>query len=328
MGGDAGPRLTVPAALSTLNRHPGIRIRLFGDTSVLGDLVSGCGAGEDERLELIHCSQVVAMEEKPVSALRNKRQSSLWRGLEATARQEANAFVSAGNTGAIMAMGMELLGKLNGISRPAICTSLPTASGRAYLLDMGANVDCSAEHLLQFARMATHLVTAVEGKSRPRVGLLNIGLETTKGTAVVRQASALCSGNEEINYGGFVEGDGIFSGDFDIVVCDGFAGNVALKASEGAARMVAGMVRASLGSSLRGRLTALLARPVLRSLQQRIDPALYNGASLLGLDGVVIKSHGGTTQAGFEHALDVAITESRQDIPRLIGQKLQPAVSD
>lgn len=326
MGGDLGPRLTVSAALATLQRHPNVRIRLYGDESevdpVLHPLLSQFSPSLRARVERIHCTQTVAMEEKPALALRRKRDSSLWRSIQAVADGEAGACISAGNTGALMAMGIAQLGLLPGIERPAICTAVPTLKGRAWLLDMGANLDCDAGQLVQFARMASAMVQVVEGMDRPRVGLLNVGSEQGKGGAVVQEAAQLLSADKRINYQGFVEGDGIYGGAVDIVVCDGFVGNVALKAGEGVARLIATMLRDSLQSSLVSRFGAWLARPALKGLAARIDPASYNGASLLGLEGVVVKSHGGATSEGFAQSLEVAITAIQQQLPKRIAAVL------
>lgn len=326
MGGDFGPRLTVPSAISSLLRYPHLRLQLYGDeaslapilTPLLASASSACG----DRIDVIHCTQIVAMDEKPALALRRKRDSSMWHALRAVADGRADACISAGNTGALMAMGMSLLGKLPGIDRPAICTAMPTPGGRAYLLDMGANLGCDADHLVQFAHMASAMVQVVESIAEPRVALLNVGHEQDKGDAVVREAAVRLAADPRINYQGFVEGDGIFSGAVDIIVCDGFVGNVALKSSEGVARMISAMLKDSLNASLAGKVGAFFANAALGRLKNRIDPSRYNGASLLGLNGVVIKSHGGATQAGFENALAVAIIAARQDVPQRIAARL------
>ncbi len=329
MGGDLGPRLTVPSAIDVLKRHSDLRLRLFGDASVVEPLLQSLlvhsPAPLRDRVELVHCPDAVAMDEKPAQALRRKRDSSLWHALKAVADGAADACVSAGNTGALMAMGMVLVGRLPGIERPAICTAVPTLGGRAYLLDMGANIDCDADQLVQFARMASAMAQVVDGLASPRVGLLNVGQEESKGGEVVREAALRLAADGGLNYRGFVEGDGIYSGDFDIIVCDGFVGNVALKSSEGVARMIATLLRDSLSASLAGRLGALLARRALARFAAGIDPSRYNGASLLGLDGVVVKSHGGASEAGFGHALEVAITAARQQLPSRIARHLPPA---
>mgnify|MGYP003700585237 CR=1 FL=1 len=323
MGGDSGPRLTVPAAIATLRDNPDLTLRLFGNAEALMPLVAGCPESLRERLLVEHCTEEVTMDDKPATALRRKRGSSMWRALGAVGDGSAQACISAGNTGALVAMAMSALGRLPGISRPAICKALPSTHGKTYLLDMGANVDSSAHHLHQFARMATHLVAVVEGIDRPSVSLLNIGSEAGKGDAVVREAAALLENDAQINYRGFVEGDGIFFGDVDVVVCDGFAGNVAVKTSEGAARYIARLLRHAFAGSWRGKMAGLLVMPLLKPLRQRLDPAIYNGATLLGLNGVVIKSHGGASMPGFCSALDLALIEARRNIPHRIREQLE-----
>jgi len=326
MGGDLGPRLTVSAALSTLERNPRLRLRLYGDEAevdpALNPLLAQLSPDLRVRIERIHCPQTVTMEEKPAQALRRKRDSSLWLALKAVADGDADACISAGNTGALMAMGIAQLGLLPGIERPAICTALPTLEGRAWLLDMGANLDCDADQLVQFAHMASAMVQVVEGVANPRVGLLNVGSEQGKGGAIVQEVALRLAADRRINYQGFVEGDGIYSGDVDIIVCDGFVGNVALKSSEGVARLIGTMLKDSLKASLAGRVGAWLARPALTHFADRIDPANYNGASLLGLKGVVVKSHGGASVEGFSRALEVAITAIRQQVPKRIAAVL------
>lgn len=322
MGGDAGPRLVVPSVLSALRQLPQLRCQLYGNQESLLPLLEKAGSDVAARVEVFHSPQQVLMEDKPAHALRHKRDSSLWHAIAAVARGEAQACVSGGNTGAIMAMGMSLIGTLPGIERPAICTALPTATGKAYLLDMGANIGCDAEQLLQFAYMASAMVETVESLPSPRIGLLNVGSEAGKGDMVVQRAAELLRNDTNLNYRGFVEGDGIFSGDFDIIVCDGFVGNVALKSTEGAARMIVDSLRREIESSLGARLAALVAKASLHRLQKMFDPANYNGANLLGLNGTVIKSHGGASEAGFCNAIQVAVGEAGKNIPARISEKL------
>lgn len=322
MGGDKGPHLTVPAAVATLSRHPGLRLQLFGDRDLVAPHLAALPSSLQSRVTVVHCPQVVTMEDKPGTVLRRKRESSMWLALKAVADGEAQACVSGGNTGALMAMGMTLLGTLEGVERPALCTALPTHGRHAYLLDMGANVGCTAKQLWQFALMASTMMTEIDGVARPRVGVLNVGQEQGKGDDTVREAAELIDRDPRIHYVGFVEGDGIYSGDVDIVVCDGFAGNVALKSSEGVARLIAAQLKQCLADSLRGRLAAWLAAGALRLLRQRIDPSRYNGAVMLGLSGVVVKSHGNANRAGFEHAIDVAVGEVERALPGRIAARL------
>lgn len=321
MGGDFGSRLVVPAVVTTLRKYSRLRCQLHGNQDELEPLLAKA-ADVRSRLAIIHAPQQVAMDEKPGAALRHKRQSSMWNALEAVASGQASACVSAGNTGALMAMGMSLVNTIPGIERPAICTALPTARGKAYLLDMGANIGCDARQLFQFAHMASAMVAEVDLLPSPRIGLLNVGSEAGKGDRVVQQADDLLRADASLNYQGFVEGDGIFSGDFDIIVCDGFVGNVALKSTEGAARMIVGKLRHEIDGSIVAKLAALVARPALLRLQKMLDPANYNGANLLGLNGIVIKSHGSASEPGFCNALEVAIKEVEKNIPARISEKL------
>ena len=321
MGGDFGPRVTVPATLEVLRQQPHLNVVLFGDESQIHDVLDSLAPPSSDRLRIQHCEQSVTMDEKPSVALRCKRASSMWRALQAVADGEARACVSAGNTGALMVMSLFQLGTLPGISRPAICTRVPTSRGYTHLLDLGANLECSARQLYEFALMSS-LAVATPDRPNPTVGLLNIGVEEIKGRQEILDAAQLLKGDPDIRYIGFVEGDALFTGVADIVVCDGFSGNVALKTGEGVAKMIQGLLRQTLSESWLARLGALLARPALKRLLQQVDPAHYNGASLLGLRGVVVKSHGGTTCQGFARALEVAISEVEKDLPVLIEGRL------
>jgi glycerol-3-phosphate acyltransferase PlsX len=262
------------------------------------------------------------MDEKPSSVVRNKHDSSMWQALKLVADGEANACVSAGNTGALMAMALLQLRTLPGISRPAICTKVPSIIGHTYLLDLGANVVCSGKQLYQFGMMASQAATVIDGKKRPSVGLLNIGVEEIKGRQEILDAAELLKADSDIHYVGFVEGDALFMGAADIVVCDGFSGNVALKTTEGVAMMLQHLLKQTLSESLLAKIGAYLARPSLKKLQRTLDPSEYNGASLLGLRGVVVKSHGAASKNGFSHALTVAINEAERDLPSLIKERL------
>jgi phosphate acyltransferase len=322
MGGDHGPALIVPSVLATLGQYPGLHCQLHGLEDAISPLLARVGDDILSRLQVVHAPDQVGADEKPGSALRHKRKSSLWQAVDAVAMGQAQACVSAGNTGAMMAMGISRIGTLPGIERPAICTALPTMTGKVYLLDMGANISCDAKQLRQFAHMATAMVREVEDLPSPRVGLLNVGSEAGKGDAVVQEASTLLAADRYIHYCGFVEGDSIFSGNYDIVVCDGFVGNVALKTAEGAARMISHMLRTEIESSLLAKLSAFFAKPSLHRLQRSLNPANYNGANLLGLKATLIKSHGSANQAGFANALHVAVKEVENNIPGRISEKL------
>lgn len=323
MGGDFGPRVTVPAAIDALRRHPSLRILLVGRQEQIDPILSRYGQIETDRITPVHAESVVAMDEKPALALRRRRDSSMYLALQAVADGQADACVSAGNTGALMVLGRGILQTLPGIDRPAITSAVPTVNGHCYMLDLGANVDCTASHLQQFAIMGSVMVRAVEGIARPRVGLLNIGAEEIKGNEQVRLASRLLAEQGDLNYIGFVEGDGVFQGQADLVVCDGFAGNIALKSSEGLARLISHKLRHSFDLNLYRRLLALLARPVLRELQEQLDPGRRNGASLLGLQGIVVKSHGGADRGCFGHALDQAVSEAQMNVPERISEQLE-----
>ncbi len=321
MGGDFGLEVTVPAAVEMVRLDPELRLILVGDEGAIVAALAGSDDALRQRLEIHHASQQVEMDESPSLALRKKRDSSMRVALNLVKEGRAGACVSAGNTGALMATSRFVLKMLPGIDRPAICGMLPTIAGTSYMLDLGANVDADAQSLFQFSVMGAEFVTAVAGKQRPSIGLLNIGAEEIKGNEVVKQAAEVLAASD-LNYYGFVEGDDIYKGTVDVVVCDGFVGNVALKASEGLAKMVSHFIRREFHSNLLTRLAGLIARPVLHSFRSRIDPRNYNGASLLGLRGIVVKSHGGTDVAGFCNAIRVAVAEVEHAIPSKIVRHL------
>jgi glycerol-3-phosphate acyltransferase PlsX len=323
MGGDSGSAVVVPAALKAIEQYPDVNIILVGDEGELTRELDAAGAGKySSRLSIHHASQQVEMDELPSNALRNKKDSSMRIALNLVKEGVANACVSAGNTGALMATSRFVVKMLPGIDRPAICTSLPSITSHTWMLDLGANVDCDAEHLFQFALMGSVLAEAVDGKIKPRVGLLNIGEEEIKGNERVREAAVLLSENMP-NYAGYAEGDDIYKGSFDVIVCDGFVGNVSLKTSEGVAKMIAAFIKQEFTRNILTRLAALVAMPVLKAFRRRIDPRRYNGASLLGLRGIVIKSHGGADVLAFANAIKVAILEVREDVPQRITAQLQ-----
>jgi len=322
MGGDHGASVVVPAALQALAEHPDLALILVGDAQVLEHELSANGADSDARLRIQHASQTVAMDELPSVALRTKKDSSMRVAIDQVKDGTAHACVSAGNTGALMATARFVLKTLPGIDRPAICSSLPTIKGHTHVLDLGANVDSDADSLLQFAVMGSALTSAVENISRPTVGLLNIGAEAIKGNEQVKEAGRLLAGSE-LNYVGFIEGDDIYAGSVDVVVCDGFIGNVALKTSEGLARMIRFYMEREFKRNLWTKMVAALALPVLKSFKAKIDPRQYNGASLLGLQGIVIKSHGGADVVAFANAIKEAVVEVRKNVPQRITSQLQ-----
>jgi len=322
MGGDTGLDVVVPAAITAANQHPDVQFILVGDESRLKAAITAAGAADNPRLKIHHASQKVEMDELASSAMRNKKDSSMRVALNLVKDGVASACVSAGNTGALMATSRFVLKMLPGIDRPAICTSLPSLTGHTWMLDLGANVDCNAEHLFQFSLMGSVLATAVDGNEHPRVGLLNIGEEEIKGNEQVKEAAQLLSAGMP-DYAGYAEGDDIYKGGFDVIVCDGFVGNVSLKTGEGIAKMIAEFIKQEFRRNIFTKLAALVAMPVLTAFRRRIDPRAYNGASLLGLRGIVIKSHGGADAFSFSNAIKVAILQVRENVPERITTQLQ-----
>jgi glycerol-3-phosphate acyltransferase PlsX len=313
MGGDYGPEVTVPAALELLERDPGVSVILVGLPDRIEAVMRRYRAVLSSRLQVHAATEVVAMDEPPAQALKRKKDSSMRVAIELVRDGRAACCVSAGNTGALMATARFVLKMMPGIERPAIATTLPAINGHVYVLDLGANVDCDAEHLYQFGLMGAILAAAVDGKERPTVGLLNIGHESIKGSEVIKQAAELLRASP-INFHGNVEGDDIYRGTVDVVVCDGFVGNVVLKTSEGLAWMLGQMIRREFQRNLLTRLAALVAMPVLNRFRRQVDHRQYNGASLLGLKGVVVKSHGGADAYAFRHALQYAASEVRNNV--------------
>lgn len=313
MGGDVGVAVTVPAVLDFLAEQTDVEVILVGLSDQIEAELQKHKASHRDRLRIQAASQVVAMDEPPASALKNKKDSSMRVAAALVKDGSAQACVSAGNTGALMAVSRFVLKTIPGIDRPAIAKVMPTMKGRTCVLDLGANVDCSAEHLLQFAIMGSALVQATWGPERPTVGLLNIGSEAIKGNEIVKEAGELLRASE-LNFFGNIEGNDICEGTVDVVVCDGFTGNVALKTIEGLAHMVRAFLTEEFKRSWLSRLVGLIAMPVLGKFKRRVDSRRYNGASLLGLRGVVIKSHGGTDRFGFQCALDRALEEARGGI--------------
>lgn len=311
MGGDHGPRVTLPACRRFLSGHPGVRLLLVGRAADLG-------GWSDPRVEVVHATEVVEMDDAVEVALRKKKDSSMRVAIQHVRDGKAAAAVSAGNTGALMAVARYLLKTLEGIDRPAIATQLPNAlGGGTTVLDLGANVDCTAEHLLQFAVMGSALVSSLQDKDQPSVGLLNIGEEVIKGNEIIKKAGELLrsAGNSgDLNFYGNVEGNDIFKGTTDIVVCDGFVGNVALKASEGLATMIGGFLKAEFSRSIFAKIVAIVALPVLSAFKNRVDHRRYNGAALLGLRGLVFKSHGSADEVAFEQALIRAYDAARNQL--------------
>lgn len=321
MGGDHGPRVTLPAIFDFLRHDPDCATILVGREEDLRPLLGDAEAEFGARLRLLHASEVVAMDEPVATALRTKKDSSMRVAINLVKTGEAHAAVSAGNTGALMAVSRFVLKTLPGIDRPAIATKLPAAKGYTYVLDLGANVDCQPEHLLQFGIMGAMLVSALEHKERPSVGLLNIGEEEIKGNDVVKRAGELLR-ESGLNFFGNVEGNDIFKGTTDVVVCDGFVGNVVLKATEGLAQMIGNSLKEEFSRNLLTKLGALMALPALKSFKRRFDHRRYNGASLLGLNGIVVKSHGSADSLAFFAALERAAEAARQSLPQKIASRM------
>ncbi len=329
MGGDHGPSVVVPAALDALSEYPHLNLILVGDAQILAEQLKAHSHSFDEkRLRVHHASERVEMDESPASALRLKKDSSMRVAINLVKSGEAAACVSAGNTGALMAIARFVLKTLPGIDRPAIVYSIPVNAdqakmGRMRMLDLGANVDCQGEHLFQFAVMGSVLAGASDNILRPKVGLLNIGSEAIKGSEAVKQAAQMLSETEIINYIGFVEGNDMYQGKADVVVCDGFVGNVALKSSEGVAKMLVDYIRREFTRNWYTKFIALLAMPILRTIRTRFDPSRYNGASLLGLNGIVIKSHGNAKRFSFKQAIIEALVEAENNIPEKIRSEVE-----
>jgi glycerol-3-phosphate acyltransferase PlsX len=320
MGGDHGPSVTVPACIDFLEAHPEAELILVGLRETIDAELLRLGA-RNARLSVIHATQVVGMDEDVRTAIRTKKDSSMRVAIDQVKVGRAQACVSAGNTGALMGTAKFVLKTIEGIDRPAICAVLPTRNGQVYALDLGANADCTPEHLVQFAIMGSTLVKAVEGKANPTVGLLNIGSEEIKGNEVVKKAAELLRG-VPINFYGNVEGDDIYKGTTDVVVCDGFAGNVALKTSEGLAKMLGDFLKEEYTRGILSRLAAIVSYPVIRRFRRRVDHRRYNGAALLGLRGIVVKSHGSADRLAFATALARAHSEASHGLLERIAEEI------
>jgi glycerol-3-phosphate acyltransferase PlsX len=314
MGGDRGPDMVIPGANIARIRYPGVKFLLFGDERQLAPLLQRFSdlAGVSE---IHHTEKIIAAEDRPSQALRQGRQSSMWLAIEAVQRGDADAVVSAGNTGALMAMAKFLLRTLPGIDRPAMVSFFPTIRGESCMLDLGANVECDSNNLVEFAVMGAAFARIVLGLARPLVGLLNIGVEELKGNDTVKAAGQMLQeANLAMEYYGFVEGDDITAGTVDVIVADGFTGNIAIKTAEGTANLLTEFLARSFRRSVFSRLGYLLARPALRAFRERIDPRAYNGAMFMGLNGIAVKSHGGTDPTGFASAVSVAVDLAAENI--------------
>ncbi len=324
MGGDHGLPVTIPASLDALKKFSDIRIILVGQENLINAELSKYQYDES-RVSIQHAEQVVEMDELPSNALRKKKHSSMRIALNLVRDDMAQACVSAGNTGALMAMSKFVIKMLPDIERPAICTTMPTMKGHVHVLDLGANVGCTGEQLAQFAMMGSVLAQAVDDNASPRVGLLNIGEEEIKGHSRIKEAHQLLL-LPNMNYIGYIEGDDIFKGDVDVVACDGFDGNIALKSSEGVAKMIAFYLKGAFNKNWLTRLVALIAYPVLKSFKDKVDPGRYNGASLLGLRKIVIKSHGSADRQAYFHAIAEARLEIKKNVPELISSEVSKLI--
>jgi len=322
MGGDYGPSVTVPAVIKALSESPALTVTLLGRTTLFEKQFNNQLSVFGDRVRYIDCADEVGMDEKPSYALRHKKESSMFLSVAMVGRNEADACVSAGNTGALMAIGMFVIKTFRGIDRPAVCAEMPTEKGSCLMLDLGANVDCRAEHLSQFAVMGSVMANSMKQINHPKIGLLNIGEEESKGNEQVRLAAGLLEKNKNINYIGFIEGDDIYKGDVDVVICDGFVGNAVLKASEGVARLVGQKINQSIERSWLTKVQALLSRSLFKELQKQIDPSRYNGASILGLRKVIIVSHGKADIQGFCNAILLACRQVEEDLPEKIQLRL------
>ena len=322
MGGDFGPHCIVPASIACLAESPSLHLVLVGQTSLLEEIIDRYPDVDRARLRVVHAGEVIAMDERPAQALRGKPESSMRVALELLRDGKAQACVSAGNTGALMALSRFILKTLPGIDRPAMVSAIPTQGGVCHLLDLGANVDCSAEHLYQFAVMGA-VAAEVLGVANPRVALLNVGTEEVKGNQQVKLAASLLQQAASLNYVGFVEGDGLYRGEADVVVCDGFVGNILLKSSEGLASMIAARIEELFTRGWMARVVGILALPMLKRLRGELAPARHNGASFLGLQGIVIKSHGATGVDGFKNAIGRAVIEVENNLPQRLHGRLE-----
>ena len=322
MGGDHGLSITIPACLRAIKRNPDLKLLLTGDKNKITHHLKKHGYQSGSQIEVVHASEIVGMDELPSHALRNKKDSSMRVAINQVKEGQAQACVSAGNTGALMATARFVLKTLQGIDRPAIISELPTEKGKTRVIDLGANVDSCAEHLFQFAIMGSALVQAVDHKPKPQIGLLNIGVEEIKGSDQVKRTAHMLAECQIMNYIGYVEGDDFYSGKVDLVVCDGFVGNTALKASEGLAKLMGSIIKESFSRNWMAKLVGFIAYPALKHLKNKLDPARYNGASMIGLNGIVVKSHGGASEVAFLYAIEEAVKQAKNNVVDLVREKI------
>ncbi|MFK3800289.1 MULTISPECIES: phosphate acyltransferase PlsX [unclassified Pseudomonas] len=322
MGGDFGPRSIVQASIACLLATPSLHLILVGHAPLLEELIARHSGVDRSRLSVVHASEVITMDDRPSLALRGKPDSSMRVALRLLAQGTVQACVSAGNTGALMALSRFVLKTLPGIDRPAMVAAIPTQRGYCQLLDLGANVDCSAENLYQFAVMGSVAAEAL-GVVRPKVALLNVGTEDIKGNQQVKLAASLLQAAPGLHYTGFIEGDGLYRGEADVVVCDGFVGNILLKSSEGLATMIGERIETLFRQNVMSRAVGALAMPLLKRLRADLAPARHNGASFLGLQGIVVKSHGSAGVQGFQSAIQRALIEIQENLPERLHGRLE-----
>jgi len=322
MGGDGGPEIIMPSVKDFLSENREVKVDVYGDEKILSKYLNLFDSGISRNLKIIHTDEKVLSEDSPSHALRHKKNSSMSMAIKSVKDKNAQACVSAGNTGALMAISRFILGTLDGIDRPAIESMLPSLNGHTHVLDLGANIDSKAEHLYQFAVMGSALSSVLDEKEYPSVGLLNVGEETIKGSTQVKEAHDLLL-TSKLNYVGFVEGDDIFCGNIDVIVCDGFVGNIALKTSEGTAKFISSKLKDEFKKNIFTKIAGILSMKVLNSFKKVADPRKYNGASLLGLKGIIVKSHGGADSFAFNNSLKIALKEVNKDVPSCIDKKLK-----
>jgi len=322
MGGDGGPKIIMPSVKEFLLENRSVKIDVYGDEKILSKYLNIFDKNISKNLTIIHTDEKVLSEDSPSHALRHKKNSSMSMAIKSVKDKNAQACVSAGNTGALMAISRFILGTLDGIDRPAIESMLPSLNGHTHVLDLGANIDSKAEHLYQFAVMGSALSSVLDEKENPTIGLLNVGEESIKGNTQVKDAHDLLL-SSRLNYVGFVEGDDIFCGNTDVIVCDGFVGNIALKASEGTAKFITSKLKDEFKKNIFTKISGILSMIVLNSFKKVADPRKYNGASLLGLKGIIVKSHGGADSFAFNNSLKIALKEVNKDVPSCIDKKLK-----
>ncbi len=327
MGGDHGLSIVIPACVRAVQNNPHLKLLLVGCQSEVNTHLKKHGAFSNKQLTVVHASEVVGMAELPSHAMRNKKDSSMRVAINLVKEGKAQACVSAGNTGALMAIARYVLKTMPGIDRPAIIAEVPTKQGRTRVIDLGANLDSCAEHLFQFAVMGSALIQALDGKTAPKIGLLNIGVEEIKGNDQVKRTAHMLAECKLINYVGYVEGDHFYSGEVDLVVCDGFVGNVALKASEGLAKLMFSVLKESFLQNWWAKVIGLMAQPALAYFKKRMDPARYNGASLLGLNGIVVKSHGGASELAFQFAVEEAVLQVKNNVVDLVRNQINDFIN-